>query len=195
MFDFSDTVISKILNPLEITKNSIIEFSAGPLANTGLYRFDKIVEFNFGDKSFAKYVIYSKVEETEYIFEVLKGNSGQLETYIYTLIDSIPFSEEFLEVVGQRYITTPQGNEFERCIEAAEEITDGALGKVKIYNIEIDEIEKEYEVKVWDYQRQVPGGKEYLNIEMSLENGMFKIFTGELIEDIFYKFYQSPKVH
>lgn len=195
MFDFTNPVITKVSNPLQVTKSSVIEFTAGPLAKTGLYRFNKIVEMNFGERMVTRYVIYSQSENTEYVFEVFKGNGEQLECYIYNLIETMPFSDEFLKIAGQRFITTPKGDEYQRSIESPQEITDGVLGKSKVYDIEIDKIEKEYEIKSWDYQRPIIGGTEYLNIEMSQENGEFKIFIGELIEEIFYKFYQITKLH
>lgn len=194
MFDSNEKVIEKISNPLKVTKSSIIEFNIGELINTGMYRFKKIIEMNFGDRVLARYLIYSNVDDAEYIFEVFPQNNGQLETYLYTLDNTIPFSEDFLEVVGQRYLTTPQGDEYLRCVMPEDEDRiDGVKGKVRVFDIELNDIEKEYGIQIWDYQRDVDGRTEYLNVEMSKETGIFKIFTGEIIEDIFYKFYQTTK--
>ena len=196
MFDFNknDDVITRVYNPLKATRSSVLEFKVGELADTGLYRFKKIIEFDFGSRKLTRYLIYSNVDDRECIFEVFPGNNELLEAFIYNLADTIPFSEEFLEVAGQRYLSTPDGNEYDRCVlPEQEERIDGIKGKAKVYNIETDEIEKEFGVVVWDYQRDIDGRSEYLNIEMSEETGMFKIFTGELIEDIFFKFYQASK--
>jgi len=192
MFNFGERVITKVFNPLNITPNSMIEFSIGELSNTGLYRFQKIIQLNVGERVYSRYLIYSRSEEKEYIFEVFPGNGNQLEAYLYSLADTVPFSEDFLEVAGQKFLTTPQGNEYRRCIMTDDEQRiDGVEGRAKIYNIETDEIEREFDIKIWDYQRDADGKTEYLNIEMSDENGMFRIFTGEMIEDIFYKVYNA----
>ncbi|MCX8128747.1 MAG: hypothetical protein N3I35_01450 [Clostridia bacterium] len=194
MFDSKNQIISKIFNPLNINKDSKIEFNIGDLRNTGLYSFALIIEFDVNGRKYSRYVIHSQVENTEYIFEVFPGNNSQLETHLYSLADTIPFSEEFLEVVGQLYLTTPDGIEYSRCVMPGnEDRIEGVRGRVRVYNIETDEIEKEYWVKMWDYEREEDGLTEYLNIEMSEETGLFKIFTGEILEDIFYKFYQNSK--
>lgn len=194
MFRSKNQVITKAFNPLNITKDSKIQFSVGDLRNTGLYSFALIIEFDVDGRKYSRYVIHSQTENTEYVFEVFPSNNGQLETHLYSLIHSIPFSEDFLEVAGQLYLTTPDGIEYERCVMPGnEDRIDGVTGRVKVYNIETGETEKEFEVKMWDYEREEDGLKEYLNIEMSQKDGMFKIFTGEIIEDIFYEFYQNLK--
>ena len=194
MFKSNNTVITKVLNPLNATRSSIIEFSIGDLSDSGMFRFKKIIEFRVGGKSYSRYLIHSRVENSEYILEVFPAN-GQLETYLYAMTDTVPFSEDFLDVAGQRFVTTPDGDEFRRCIMPDnEERIDGLSGAVKVYNMETDRIEKEFGVKLWDYSREIDGKTEYLNIEMSEETGMFRIFTGEIIEDIFYTFYQTSKV-
>jgi hypothetical protein len=194
MFDFNEKIIDKIANPLKITKSSIIEFNIGELVNTGMYRFKKVIEMNFGDRIVVRYLIYSNVDDAEYIFEVFLLNSGQLETYLYTLDFTIPFSEDFLDVAGQRFLTTPQGDEYIRCVmPELDDRIDGVEGRIKVFDIEQNKVEKEYKVQIWDYQREVDSRTEYLNIEMDGDTGIFKIFTGEVIEDIFYKFFQSTK--
>lgn len=194
MFDFSEGVISKVYNPLKITKGSMLEFQVGKLKDTGLFRFKKIIEFDVDGRNYARYLIYSKTENTDYVFEVFPGNGDQLEAYLYELTDTVPFSEDFLEVAGQLYLTTPDGNEYERCIMPEnEERIDGIKGTVKVYDIESGRVEKETGVQLWDYQRDNEGRVEYLNVEMIEDSGMFRIFTGELVEDIFYKLYQSGK--
>lgn len=195
MFDFDkDGVIDKVYNPLKATKSSVIEFKVGELADTGLYRFKKIIEFVFDGRKVARYLVYSNLDERECIFEVFEGSNGQLETYIYNLADTIPFSEDFLEVAGQRYLTVPSGEEYDRCVMPEEdERIDGIKGRAKVFDIETETVEREFDVHIWDYQRDVDGLTEFLNIEMSEDSGMFKIFIGELIEDIFYKFYQTSK--
>lgn len=194
MFDANEKIIEKVSNPLKISKSSIIEFSIGELINTGMYRFKKIIEMNLSNRILVRYLIYSNVDDAEYIFEVFLGNNGLLETYLYTLDFTVPFSEDFLEVVGQRYLTTPQGDEYIRCVMPDDEDRiDGVKGKVRVFDIELFDIEKEYGVEIWDYQRDLDGRTEYLNVEMSKETGIFKIFTGEIIEDIFYKFFQTTK--
>lgn len=190
MFDNKNKPIRKICNPLQVTPSSLMEFSIGPLKDTGLYRFHKVIEFNIDGRQYARYVIFSKSEETEYVFEVFPVEEGKLETYLYSLADTVPFSEEFLEVAGQLYLTTPDGCEYTRCImQECEDRIDGVPGRVRVYNIETEEVEKEYSLQLWDYRRDHEGGTEFLSIEMSEETGLFKIFTGELIEDIFYRFY------
>lgn len=194
MFDFNNSVVTKVANPLKVTKSSLIEFKIGDLRESGLWRFNKIIEFNVGGKSYARYLIYSKLEEGERILEVFPGNNGKLETYIYQLKDTVPFSEDFLDVAGQRFLTTPDGMEYQRCIMPdAEERIEGLEGSIKVYNLETGKIERESQVKVWDYQRDTEDGTEFLNVEMSEENGMFRIFIGEMVEEIFYKFYETSK--
>lgn len=191
MFRSRDKVITKVFNPLQITGSSLIEFNIGDLNDTGMYRFDKIIEINVGTRSYARYLIYSKSESSEYVLEVFPAND-QLEIYLYKLLDTVPFSEDFLDIAGQRFFTTPAEDEYQRCIMPDnEERIDGLSGNVKVYNIETGVIEKEYGVRVWDYQRDSDGATEFLNIEMSEETGVFRIFTGEIIESIFYKFYQT----
>ncbi|MCX7709554.1 MAG: hypothetical protein N2484_06855 [Clostridia bacterium] len=195
MFEFNkNDIIDKVHNPLKVTKSSVIEFKVGDLADAGLFRFKKIIEFVFGERKLARYLVYSNVDDRECVFEAFQGNNGQMETYIYSLSDTIPFSEEFLEVAGQRYLTTPSGEEYDRCVMPEnEDRIEGIKGRAKVFDIESDAVEREFEVQIWDYQRDVDGITEFLNIEMSNDSGMFKIFVGELIEDIFYKFYQTSK--
>lgn len=188
-FHNKKAVLKDVFNPLEITGTSVIEFNIGKLKDKGLYRFKKIIAFDVGGKQYARYLILSKTDEVEHIMEVFPGPAGK-EAYLYDLTDTIPFSEEFLDVAGQKFLTTPSGDEYQRCVlPDGEERIDGIAGTVKVYNIEDDIIEKEYGIKIWDYQRDLHGRGEYLNIEMSEESGMFRIFTGELVEDIFYKLY------
>lgn len=195
MFDFQDRVINKVFNPLKITKSSLLEFRAGELKDQGLFHFKKIIEFNMGGRLYARYLIYSRLEDEDRVFEVFPGNTGKLEAYVYSLADTIPFTEDFLfGVAGQRYMTTPDGVEYERCIMPQEEDRiDGLEGTARIYDISSDRIERQIGVKVWDYQRDANGLVQYLNIEMMEDSGMFRIFTGELMEDIFYKFYPTSK--
>jgi hypothetical protein len=193
MFNFKDSVITRVFNPLNITKSSMIEFYAGELKDTGLYRFNLIVECTVEGITYSKYVIFSKSEDTEYLFEVFPGN-GEMEpeTTLFKLEETIPFSEDFLEVVGQKYLTTPDGTEYERAVMPdCEDRIDGVGGKARIYNIETGKIENEFDFNLWEYKRDADGITEILNVEMSEENGMFRIFTGEILEDIFYKFYQT----
>lgn len=196
MFDFNkDSVINKVLNPLKITKNSIVEFTVGELKDTGIYRFQKIIEMRVGERSYVRYLIFSKSENTDYILEVFPGNNDSVETYLYSMTDTVPFSEEFLnDVAGQRYLTTPQGNEYERCVMPEnDDRIEGIAGRIKVYDLESDQIEREVDIKIWDYRREIDGNEEYLNLEMMEDTGIFRIFTGEIIEDIFYKVYQGDK--
>lgn len=194
MFKFGKKEPEKVFNPLNACKDSVIEFNIGQLRNTGLYRFNKIIEFSINDKKYSRYIIYSKADNTEFVLEVFPGNAGQVETYLYSLTDTIPFSEEFLDVAGQKYLTTPDGTEYQRCVLPDDENRiDGTAGRIKIYNLETEETEKETSVKLWDYKREIDGRSEFLNIEMNEDTGMFRIFVGELIENIFYKFYQNSK--
>lgn len=193
MFNSKDTVITKVFNPLNITKGSMIEFNVGDLKDTGLYRFNLIVECNVGNLTYSKYIVYSKSEDTEYVFEVFPGNDGtEPETALYSLFDTIPFSEEFLDIAGEKYFTTPDGVEYERVtMPHIDQRIEGIKGKSRVYNVETGDIEKEFGFTFWEYKREEDGITELLNIEMSEENGMFRIFTGEILEDVFYKFYQK----
>jgi hypothetical protein len=148
---------------------------------------------NVDQRPFARYLIYSKSEDAEYILEVFESGNGNLETYLYDMIDTIPFDEDFLyNVAGQKYLTSPDGAEYERSTMPYEDARiDGVSGKIKIYDIENDRIEKEVGIKVWDYVRTVDGKDEHLNLEMLEDTGMFRIFVGEIIEEIFYKVYQG----
>ncbi|MDP4180445.1 MAG: hypothetical protein Q8942_05055 [Bacillota bacterium] len=194
MFGFNrSSVITKVFNPLQITPNSMVEFNVGELKDKGVFKFMKVIEMGVGDKSFARYLIYSKSEDIEYILEVFQGNNNALETYLYNMVDTIPFDEDFLfNVAGQKFITSPQGDEYERCsMPYEEDRIDGIEGKIKVYDIQSEEIEHEIGVKVWDYSRIIDGKEEFLNLEMLEDTGMFRIFVGEMIEDIFYKVYQG----
>lgn len=193
-FEGKDKPTDKVYNPLKVVKSSIIEFNIGELKNSGMFRFKKIIEFNFGNVQSSRYVIYSKVDDSEYIFEVFPIENGQFEAYLYNMIDTVPFSEDFLEVVGQLYLTTPDDIEYRRStLPDCEDRLDGTYGSAKVYDIESDQIEKVVDVTTWDYERDCEGIMEYLNIEMWKENGMFRIFRGEMLEDIFFKFYQSSE--
>ncbi|MCX7921050.1 MAG: hypothetical protein N3B21_03365 [Clostridia bacterium] len=195
MFDSKEPdIINKVFNPLKITKSSIVEFSIGPLKDTGIYKFKKIIEMSVGNKSYSRYLVYSMSENTEYIFEVFPGATGQVEAYLYNIVDTIPFDEEFLNVAGQLYLTTPNGDEYQRCTMPENEgRIDGVSGRIKVYDIQSDQVERIVGLKVWDYERDVNGITEYLNIEMMEDSGMFRIFVGEMIEDVFYKVYQGTK--
>ncbi|MDP4093264.1 MAG: hypothetical protein Q8920_07870 [Bacillota bacterium] len=186
--------ITKVFNPLNVTGSSVIEFNIGELKDAGLFRFKKLIEFTFGDLQLTRYLIYSKVDGSEYVFEVFPSGGIQYETYLYSMTDTIPFSEDFIDVAGQLYLTTPQGDEYIRCtLPECEDRIDGTYGAAKVYDIESDQIEKTVDVTTWDYQRDEDGITKYLNIEMWKENGMFRIFTGEMLEEVFYKFYQTSE--
>jgi hypothetical protein len=194
MFGFNkDSVIDEVFNPLKISRTSYVEFNIGDLKDTGIYKFEKIIETNMDQRPFARYLIYSESEDAEYILEVFESGNGIHETYLYDMIDTIPFDEDFLyNVAGQKYLTLPDGTEYERSTMPYEDARiDGVSGKIKIYNIENDRIERELGIKVWDYIRTVDGKDEHLNLEMLEDTGMFRIFVGEIIEEIFYKVYQG----
>ena len=72
-----------------------------------------------------------------------------------------------------------------------EDRIEGIAGKARIYNIEAGKVEKEFDFKLWEYKRDADGITELLNVEMSEDDGMFRIFIGEVLEDVFYKFYQT----
>jgi len=194
MFDFFKKDDSpEILNPLNINKNSMIEFNLKELELEGFFTFEKIVQMEVGERPYTRYLVYSKVEETEYVFEVYTlQEDGQLETYMYFLDNTIPFSEDFLEIVGQKYLTTPDGTEYERCVmPECDYRIDGIKGSIKVFDLDAGEITRKGEVEVWDYQRDADGVTEYLNIEMTKEDGMFRIFIGQRFEGSLYKIYQG----
>ncbi len=194
MFDFKkNDVIKKVANPLKATKNSVLEFKAGNLRDAGLFRLKKMIEFDIEGKTLVRYLLYSNVDDTECVFDVYPTNNNRIETYVYTLEDTIPFSEEFLnDVAGQLYLTTPSGDEFIRCIMKNEDDRiEGVRAKARIYDVETEEIERVLRMKIWEYERDAEGITEYLTLEMDSDNGLFKIFRGEVIEDIFYNFYQT----
>ena len=184
--------IDKMLNPLDINKNSMIEFNLDDLKDMGFLRFRKIIQMDVGKRSFTRYLLYSQSEEQEFVLEVFTLPSGQKEVFLYEMIETIPFTPEFLEVVGQKYLTTPEGDEYERCIMSDMDCRiDGTNGSIKVYDLESEKIERQVEVEIWDYQREAEGYTEFLNIEMLKENGMFRIFVGQMLEDVFYKVYQG----
>ncbi len=195
MFDFKKkNEASEILNPLNINKNSMIEFDLKELELEGFFTFEKIIQMDVGQRPYTRYLLYSKVDETEYIFEVYSSQEeeGAPETYMYFLDDTVPFSEEFLGVVGQKYITTPDGTEYERCIMPEYDYRiDGTQGTLKVLDLNTGKITKKVEVEVWDYQRETDGVTEYLNIEMTKDDGMFRIFIGQRFEGALYKVYQG----
>jgi hypothetical protein len=193
MFGFKKKDEQDILNPLHINKKSMVEFKLKELEEQGFFTFEKIIRMDIGQRPFTRYLVYSRVEETEYVFEVYTGEEeGQFETYLYFLDDTVPFSEEFLEVVGQKCITTPDGTEYERCTMPEYDYRiEGAQGTIKVYDLNSEKIEHESEVEVWDYQRDADGIMEYLNIEMLKDNGMFRIFIGQRLEGSLYKVYQG----
>lgn len=195
MFGFFKKKDSKdILNPLEINKNSMVEFKLKELQEQGFFTFEKIIQMEVGNKPYTRYLVYSKVEETEYIFEVYQSQQGesQLETYLYFLDDTIPFSEDFLNLVGEKYLITPDGTEYERCImPECDHKIDGTKGFIKVFDLNNEKISKTVEVEIWDYQRDAEGIMEYLNIEMLKDNGMFRIFVGQRLEGALYKVYKG----
>ncbi|KNY30390.1 hypothetical protein [Pseudobacteroides cellulosolvens] len=194
MFGFNrSSVITKVYNPLQITPNSMVEFNVGELKNKGIFKFMKVIEMKVGERSYSRYVIYSKSENAEYVLEVFKDNNDALETYLYNMVDTIPFDEDFLyNVAGQKYLTSPDGEEYERCYMPEEDDRiDGISGRVRVYDVQSEEIEHEIGVKIWDYSRSIDDREEFLNVEMLEDTGMFRIFVGEMIEDIFYKVYQG----
>jgi hypothetical protein len=192
MFDFGKNDLSKILNPLEINKHSMIEFSLNELKEQGFFTFTKIIQMDVGKRSYTRYLLYSKSEEQEYVFEVYSSPSEQLETYLYEMVDTVPFSEDFLEVVGQKFMTTPDETEYERCVmPECDYRIDGSQGTIKVLDLETGKIEKTDGVEVWDYQRDAEGITEYLNVEMLKENGMFRIFIGQMLEPAFYNVYKG----
>lgn len=194
MFNFfKKSDASEILNPLNINKNSMIELNLKELELEGFFTFKKIIQMEVGERPYTRYLVYSNVEENEYIFEVYKlQEEGQLETYMYFLDDTIPFSEEFLGVVGQKYITMPDGTQYERSIMPENDYRiDGIKGSIIIMDLNTGKVAKKAEVEVWDYQRDADGIIEYLNIEMMKDNGMFRIFIGQKFEGSLYKLYQG----
>jgi hypothetical protein len=193
MFNSKNSVITKVFNPLNITGGSMIEFYQGDLRDTGLYRFNLIVECTVKDMTYSKYVIFSKTEGTEYVFEVFPSNGdAEPDTTLYRLVETIPFSEDFLAIAGQKYLTAPDATEYERStMPGNDERIDGISGKARVYNVETGKVESEFGFKLWQYERDRDGIPELLELEMSEEDGMFKIFTGEVLEDIFYKFYKT----
>lgn len=195
MFDFKKkNEASDILNPLNINKNSMIEFDLKELELEGFYSFEKIIQMDVGQRPYTRYLLFSKAEEAEYIFEVYSSQEEGVahETYMYFLDDTIPFSENFFNVVGQRYITTPDGSEYERCImPEADYRIEGTKGTVRVLDLNTGKITKRVEVEVWDYQRDCDGIIEYLNIEMMKDDGMFRIFIGQRFEGAHYKLFQG----
>lgn len=194
MFDFlKKPDASEILNPLNINKNSMIEFQLKELELEGFFTFEKIIQMDVGERPYTRYLVYSKVEETEYIFEVYSlQEEGQLETYMYFLDETIPFSEEFYNVVGQKYLSTPDGTEYERSImPECDYRIEGTKGHIRVLELDTGKIARKTEVEIWDYQRDADGVIEYLNIEMMKEDGMFRIFVGQRFEGALYKVYQG----
>lgn len=195
MFDFlKKNEASEILNPLNINKNSMIEFNLKELELEGFFTFEKIIQMDVGKRPYTRYLIYSKVDESEYIFEVYPSQEeeGQLETYVYFLDDTVPFTEEFLSVVGQKYIATPDGTEYERCImPECDYRIEGTKGSIRVLDLNTGKLERKVEVEVWDYQRDAEGVIEYMNIEMMKNDGMFRIFIGQRFEGALYKVYQG----
>jgi hypothetical protein len=194
MFDFMKKKdASEMLNPLNINKNSMIEFQLKELELEGFFSFEKIIQMEVGEHPYTRYLLYSKVEETEYIFEVYtQQEDGQLETYVYFLDDTIPFSEDFFNIVGQKYLTAPDGNEYERIVmPQCDYRIDGIKGCIRVLDLDTERVSKKKEVEVWDYQRDADGVTEYLNIEMMKEDGIFRIFVGQMLEGSLYKVYQG----
>ncbi len=185
---------SEILNPLNINKNSMIEFNLKELELEGFFTFEKIVQMEVGQRPYTRYLVYSKVDESEYVFEVYSSQEEERvhETYMYFLDDTVPFTEEFLNIVGQKYITTPDGSEYERCLmPECDYRIDGMQGTLKVLDLNTGKITKKVDVEIWDYQRDADGVTEYLNIEMMKDDGMFRIFIGQRFEGAHYKVYQG----
>ena len=194
MFDFFKKADnSEIINPLNINKNSMIEFNLKELELEGFFTFEKIIQMEVGERPYTRYLVCSKAEETEYVFEVYSlQEEGQLETYMYFLDNTIPFSEDFMEIVGQKYLTTPDGTEYERCVMPENDYRiDGIEGSIKVYDLDAEKITRSEDVEIWDYQRDADGVTEYLNIEMTKEDGMFRIFIGQRFEESLYKIFQG----
>lgn len=192
MFNWNKSELTNIFNPLKVGKESTIEFTVGELAKKDAYRIKKIIEFYVENKKYARYLLFSQSEENEYVLEAFPSNTGRVETFLYRLTDTIEFSEEFLDVVGRTYITTPDGIEYQRVMRPnCEERMDGVWCKIRIFDIDSDQIQKEVAVQVWEYSREENGRTEYLNVEMMDDTGVFRIFAGEMIEDIFYKIYST----
>lgn len=186
----NDGKIDKVLNPLKITNKSKIEFTVGELKDAGMWKFRKVIEFTAAGRFYSRYLIESDLYEDDMILEAFPAKT-QLEVYLYRLNDTVVFSEEFLfDVAGQRYLTTPDGVEYIRCIMPNDENRiDGIKGRIQVLDVDTNEIERTGEVTLWDYERQEVGLTKFLNLEMTEEDGMFRIFTGEMIEGIFYKVY------
>lgn len=171
----------------------MIEFNLKELELEGFFTFEKIIQMEVGERPYTRYLLYSKTEETEYIFEVYTmQDEGQLETYMYFLDDTNPFTEEFYNVAGQKYLTTPDGLEYERCVmPECDYRIEGNQGYIKVLDLNTGKITKKTEVEVWDYQRDADGVIEYLNIEMMKDDGMFRIFIGQRFEGAHYKLFQG----
>jgi hypothetical protein len=192
MFKKDDGVIDKVLNPFQITKSSMIEFKTGAPLEEGFYTFKKVIEMNVGGRYYTRYLIFSKLENEEFIIEIFMAENDQREIFIYKMVETMPFSEEFLNIVGQRFITTPDNIEYIRTImPESEEHIDGIAGKAKVYDLQSGKIEREVGIKIWDYCRDNDGVQEFLNIEMIEDTGMFRIFSGEMLQEVFIKLYQG----
>lgn len=194
MFNKNEGVLDKVLNPFQITKSSMLEFLPGAPLEEGFYTFKKIIEMHVGGRHYTRYLIFSKLENEEFIIEIFMAENDQREIYIYKMVESMPFSEEFLNIAGQRFLTTPDGVEYQRTImPETEERIDGIEGKIKVYDIQSGKIERELDIKIWDYSRDNEGTHEFINIEMMGDNGMFRIFSGEQLEEVFIKLYQGNR--
>ncbi len=195
MFDFlKKNNAEEILNPLNVNKNSMVEFNLKELELQGFFTFEKIIQMEVGKRPYTRYLIFSKVDESEYIFEVYSPMEEAVapETYMYFLDDTVPFSEEFYSIVGQKYITTPDGSEYERCIMPEMDYRiEGTKGTVKVLDLNTGKITRKVEVEVWDYQRETEGVIEYMNIEMMKDDGLFRIFIGQRFEGAHYKVFQG----
>jgi hypothetical protein len=183
-------VITDVLNPLQIKKNSVFSLKLG---EHQFFKFKKIIEMTSGNIKFSRYIIYNIADHSiEYVLEAFPiHHSNSVEVRLFTLDDTIPFSEEFLyEVAGRPFITVEDDNgesiEYARCQVSDEDWLDGNHVHTKVYNVLTDKIEESHGFKSWDYELDDNGIIKSLNVEMSEEDGMFRMFTGEIIESVFY---------
>ncbi len=185
-FKSGKKVIEDIYNPLKITRSSTIEFSGGKLRDTGIYRFGKIVEIETRERIIARYVIFDRDKTSEYVFEVIEDENEELQAYLFELIYAFPFHEDFLKTLEQGYAVDPEGREYRGEIRA-----DGIRAAIRVYDVETGRLERETGAKIWIFERMADGETEYLNIELTQDTGMFRLFRGESVDDVFYKFYQG----
>lgn len=187
--------LGKTKNPKGITRDSVLSLTN---ESDKIFRFTEIYKFFYAeDKSNQQFLFKAiNLADNEVRFVEFMGE----DTRIYEVFDRVPFSEEFLDMVGQLYFNTPDNTEYVRSIAASNtDRIDSLVVKTDCYNLKTGKTITRnleimcYDINIFPEEREgyIYSDTECLQFEMDKEDGMFTILRGYKIDDFMYKILKS----